>query len=72
MEKTLTDVETSFIYGLLCGVMFMTCPPGYGIIRNEMKQNQKYKDNMKGDTCRGRFAQLEKTIYGLVQAARAW
>jgi len=64
-KKTLADVETAFLYGLL------ESQPGYEIIRNEMKQNQQYKDNMEGGIYKGGFVQLEKTIYGLVQAARA-
>ena len=62
-KKTITDVETAFLYGELDRVLFMNSPPGYDIVKAEMGIRTE-SDSM--------FVKLKKTIYGLVQAARAW
>ena len=62
-KKTITDVETAFLYGDLDRVIFMDAPPGYNFIKSEMGDTKEYEII---------FLKLKKTIYGLVQAARAW
>ena len=70
--KKLTDVETAFLYGNLDRILFILCPEGYNEIRKEMKKHLIYKDNMEGEIHPRNIVLLQKTIYGLVQAARVW
>ena len=62
-KKTITDVETAFLYGDLDRVIFVDAPPGYNFIKSEMGDMKEHEFT---------FLKLKKTIYGLVQAARAW
>ena len=71
-KKTITDVETAFLYGTLDKVLFMQCPPGYSEIiselikdGNELMNETKNKEDIE-------YVMLKKSIYGLVQAARVW
>merc|ERR1712242_241049 len=50
----------------------MKCPPGYDEIRKGMESHATYRDNINGEIHRRGYVLLKKTIYGLVQAARAW
>jgi Reverse transcriptase (RNA-dependent DNA polymerase) len=56
-SKTI-DVETAFLYGNLMEEIYMTIPNGL----------EEYLNQQLSDNC----VKLNKSIYGLVQAARAW
>lgn len=55
------DVQTAFLHGDLEEELFIKIPPGYKEFLMEMNE-----------TIEGRFLKLEKSTYGLVQAARSW
>jgi hypothetical protein len=55
------DVQTAFLHGRLEEKLFLTIPDGYVEFLKEIGENMD-----------GNYLELEKTIYGLVQAARAW
>ena len=55
------EVQTAFLHGDLEEELFLKFPDGYKEYLNEI-----------GEAENGRFLQLNKSIYGLVQAARAW
>lgn len=55
------DVQTAFLHGELEEEVFLKIPQGYKEYLSEI-----------GETCEGSYLKLNKTIYGLVQAARQW
>jgi len=55
------DVQTAFLHGDLEEELFITIPPGYKEFLEETNE-----------TIEGRYLKLEKSTYGLVQAARSW
>lgn len=55
------DVQTAFLHGDLEEELFIKIPSGY----KEFLEEQ-------GDIVNGKFLKLEKSTYGLVQAARSW
>jgi hypothetical protein len=55
------DVQTAFLHGDLEEELFIKIPPGYKEFLNEINE-----------TIQGRYLKLEKSTYGLVQAARSW
>jgi len=55
------DVQTAFLHGDLEEELFITIPPGYKEFLAEM-----------GETIEEKYLKLEKSTYGLVQAARSW
>jgi len=55
------DVQTAFLHGELEEELFIKIPPGY----QEFLQEE-------GLTIKERYLQLNKSTYGLVQAARSW
>ena len=58
----LVDVKTAFLYGRLEELLFAEIPEGY-----ERFMKEEYDEKIDYS-----YVKLEKTIYGLVQAARAW
>ena len=52
-NEVLIDVETAFLYGNLDEPIYLKCPDGMELPKDEVLK-------------------LEKSIYGLVQAARQW
>jgi Reverse transcriptase (RNA-dependent DNA polymerase) len=57
-ESRVVDVETAFLYGKLEETIFMKIPKGYReVIGNDQE---------------GDVLELQKSLYGLVQAARQW
>ena len=57
----MADVQTAFLYGELEEEIYIKIPSGYYEFLQE--------ENLKLE---GKFLKLEKSTYGLVQAARAW
>jgi len=55
------DVQTAFLHGDLEEELFITLPPGYKEYLAE-----------QNETMDGKYLKLEKSTYGLVQAARSW
>ena len=55
------DVQTAFLYGELEEEIYIKIPDGYYEFLKEEKKKLE-----------GKFLKLEKSTYGLVQAARAW
>lgn len=66
LETGQFDIETAFLYGELEESLWMTFPDGYSEYLN---QNKLFRDkNNPNEYC----LKLNKSIYGLVQAARQW
>ena len=59
--REVAGVQTAFLYGQLDKDLYLKIPKGY---REYMKDNNQEVD--------GGFLKLNKSIYGLVQAARSW
>ena len=57
----IADVQTAFLHGHLEEELFLMLPDGY----------KEYKTK-SGKRVKGKYLRLKKSIYGLVQAARAW
>ena len=57
----IADVQTAFLHGDLEEEIFIKIPPGYKEYLAEI-----------GETVEEKFLKLEKSTYGLVQAARSW
>ncbi len=55
------DVQTTFLHGELEEEIFIKIPPGYKEYLSELEEKVN-----------GKFLRLEKSTYGLVQAARSW
>ena len=68
-KKTITDVETAFLYGVLDVTLFMACPPGYKLIMKEIMEEKGILIN-EDDLDKIEYVLLRKSIYGLLQAAR--
>ncbi len=58
----LLDVKTAFLYGVLEEELFLSIPEGY----------EEFLKEAFGEELKGKYLDLKKTIYGLVQAAREW
>ncbi len=58
----LLDVKTAFLYGVLEEDLFLHIPEGY----------EEFMIEAFGEELKGKYLDLKKTIYGLVQAAREW
>jgi hypothetical protein len=56
------DVQTAFLYGDLEEELFIKIPPGY----------EEFLQEETGEHVDGKYMKLEKSTYGLVQAARSW
>lgn len=61
-KTLLVDVKTAFLYGRLEEELYAKIPEGY----------ERFLKEEFGETIDYEYLLLEKTIYGLVQAARAW
>ena len=57
----IADVQTAFLYRNLEEELFLTLPNGY----------REYKKEL-GQTVKGKYLKLRKSIYGLIKAARDW
>ena len=57
----IADVQTAFLYGELEEELFIHIPSGYEEYLSEI-----------GEQVEGNYLKLEKSTYGLVQAARSW
>jgi len=64
-EARCLDVKTAFLHGELKEEIFIKEPDGYREFAQE-ELGQTTEDT------KGKFIKLEKTLYGLVQAAREW
>ena len=62
-DARLLDVKTAFLYGHLEEDLFIETPEGYELFQQERIDEKPIAS---------KYLKLEKTLYGLVQAAREW